>query len=110
MPRRFERHARVALGHAANVGFVDHRLIPWRARGVVVLPGEGGVHDDRFGHRARRVARVKAQILLLVAHRVAVQVVAPAHRPADRLRVRVDEQLVRLNRCPRAGSYGPSTL
>ncbi len=99
-------HAGMALGEALDVGLVDDRLRPRRARRAVVLPVEGLVDDQELGDRRLGV--------LVVGLEVGVGVVARGHvgqrvgrvppdRALDRLGVGVDEQLGRVEAVARLG-------
>ncbi len=103
-------HARVGLREAAHVDLVDHRLGPWPRRRPVVLPVEGPVDHDAL--------RDRLGVVLVVGFQVGVGEVGgdvpqhvgqvPADRPLDRLGVRVDEQLVRVEALPGPGVVGPA--
>ncbi len=81
---------RVTHGQALDVGLVDHRVVVLGARRAVVAPVEVRV-DHHRGHGVRR--RVQVVAPLGRAEVVAVHLLAPPDRPADRLRVRVEQQL-----------------
>ena len=88
------RQPLVQLGEALDVHLVDDRLVPRRPRRPVVAPRERRIDDH--GERRKRgvVARVHREIGARVADPVAEHRVVPADRPADRLGVRIDDDLV----------------
>ena len=93
-------HAGVAHGEPLDVRLVDHRLVHRGVRRPVVLPVEAVVDDHRLGDRGRRVLVVALEVGVVagVGIRDVGQDVAavPAHLALDRLGVRVDQQLVRV--------------
>ena len=92
-PQR-RRNVRVQHGHAADVGFVDDRLVPRVGGPLLAAPVEARI-DDRAERRKRRaVALVERQIAVGVADLVAEQFVGPRERAADGLGIRVQQQLV----------------
>ena len=94
------RDAGVQLGEALDVGLVDHALVVLVLRRTVVAPVEVRVDDDRrhrVGGRVLVVALVGRAELVGEQRRVAVDL------PVDRLRVRVEEQLVRVAPVPVGG-------
>jgi len=93
---KLRRHIGVKLGEALDVQLVDHRILPRRARWCVVVPGESGIDDPALRHSRRAVARVERKILALVPDAVAEVRIAPPHLADDLARVRVEQQLVRV--------------
>ncbi len=97
-------HVRVGLGQALDVRLVDHRVRVLVARGPVDAPVEVRVDHHGLRHvdgRVLVVARVR------VAEGVAEHRLVPVELAVDRLRVGVEQQLVRvaampLRRVPRA--------
>ena len=79
--------------HPAHMAFVDEGLVPGHARRTVVAPRERVVDDDRLRHRAGAVLWVGHEVLLRAADRVAEGLVRWLDGAADRLRVRVEEEL-----------------
>ena len=85
---------------------VDDRLRPRMRRRTVVLPVERRVDHDAFRNRLRVVLVVDLEIGVLVersARTGSAFAFVPLHRPFDRLRVRVDEQLRRVEAVPGRG-------
>ena len=93
------RDPRVPLGHALDVRLVDDRLVERDAQRAVVGPVEERV-DHHRAHRVRR--RVGVVVRLRVAEPVGEQRLVPLVAPVDRLRVRVEQQLVRVAAQPAA--------
>ncbi len=83
----------VQLGHALDVRLVDHRLGVGQARRAVVGPVEERADHDALGHVTGRVVVVDA---VRVVEVVAEQRLVPLDGAVDRLRVRVEQQLVRV--------------
>jgi hypothetical protein len=80
---------------AAHMHFIDDRALPRSARGPVVAPGEGWVDDPAARHEGGAVSLVEGQIIatfLAVAEHRGV----PVEATEDRLRIRVEQQLVRV--------------
>ncbi len=98
-------HARHPLGEALHVQLVDDRLVPGAPQEVVALPLERLVEDDRLGDRGGIVGRVHEQVVAVLVGEGASAI--PLHRPLDRLRVRVDQQLVRVEAVPPLGGPRP---
>ncbi len=90
------RHRRMQLGEAAHMGFVDDGAVPRHVGPSFASPGVGGIDDAAFRHEAGAVAVVHAQVFLPRSDRVAEQRVVPAQRADERLGVRVEQQLVRI--------------
>ncbi len=86
----------MGLRHAPHVRLVDDRPVPRRLRPPVLAPGERRVDHHALRHRTRAVARVERDVLVRMADLVAVDRVVPPDRPADRPRVRIEEELVRV--------------
>ncbi len=85
--------AGVALGEPAHVQLVDDRLVPRALDGPVVAPRERRV-DDRGQRRVRGVVAIVEAVRC--ADREAEHAVVPAHVPADRLGVGIEDQLGRV--------------
>ena len=94
------RDRRVVLRHPLHVGLVDHGPVPRGLRSPVLAPGERRVDHHALRHRARAVAPVDGEVLVLVADLVAVHGVVPPDRAADGPRVRIEEELVRVEPMP----------
>ncbi len=84
------RQPRVLHREALDVGLVEHGLVVTAPGQPVVAPVEVGIDHDR-GHGVRR--RVQVVALVGRVEVVAVHLLAPGDRSADRLRVRVEQQL-----------------
>ena len=69
----------VLHGEAANMQFVDDRLMPLAGRRAIVAPGERRIHHTALGHMTGVVAGVERKILLVVTDAVAEVFVAPLH-------------------------------
>jgi hypothetical protein len=91
-------HVGVELREALHVRLVDHRLVPRRVGRRVVLPVEVRVDDDALRDRVGVVLVVELEVGVVVAGRDVGKSVreVPQDRALDRLRVRVDEELVRV--------------
>ena len=91
-------HGRVAHGEAADVGLVDHRLVPGPARRGVALPVEALVDDHAARHRVGVVVVVELEVggVAAVGHVGQHVRRVPADRPVDGLGVGVEQQLVRV--------------
>ena len=101
------RDRRMELGHPLHVGLVDDGAVPRRLGPPILAPCERGVDHHALRHRARAVAFVEGEVLVRMPDLVAVDRVAPSDRSAHRPRVRIEEQLVRvepmtLSRLPRS--------
>ena len=83
------------LGVALDVQLVDHRLVPRRPRRAVVPPRERIVDDRRERRVGRAVAIVRRRVVGS-AHPEAEERVVPARRATDDLRVRIHDQLARV--------------
>ena len=97
----------VPPGVAADVHLVDHALVAAAIRVEVAFPVEFVIDYLGAGHAARAVAPVARQVLLLVADGVAELGVGPVDRADDRLRVRVEQQLVGIEAVSLVGRVGP---
>jgi len=86
-------HVGMPLREALDVHLVDHALAPRDARRAIVAPRERGIDHDGLRHPGRAVALVAREIGVAMADRVAEERVAPRHRPGDRVRVRIEEEL-----------------
>ena len=102
-------HAGHQLREALHVHLVDHRLVPRRRRRPVALPEERVVDDDALRDRGgvvlvvRDAGRPSSSALGPVRQRVAALLV---DRALDRLRVRVDEELRRVEAVARGRVVG----
>ena len=75
---------------------VDDRLVPRRRRRRIIAPAERRIDDDALGHPHRAVFFVAREVLIRMADRIAEQRVAPLDRAGDRLGVRIEQQLGRI--------------
>ena len=93
-------NAGVAHREALDVRLVDHRLVHRRVGRAVVLPLEAIVDDHALRDRQRVVGGVHHEVGVVAGTRVGLVrehvAAAEAHLALDRLRVRVDQQLVRV--------------
>ncbi len=94
---------------ALDVRLVDDGLIPRRLQQPVALPVKSRVDHQALGHRVGVVVVVGLEVRRLgvvgdVRQRAAL---LPLHLPVDRLRVRVDQELVRVEAVPALRVVGP---
>src|SRR4029434_5503488 len=101
------RHIRMLHRESANVKLVDHRVMPWDVRRPVVAPGECRVDYLALRHRARSVAAIKRQVTSAVADGITVQRVTPSQRTYEVERIRVEQQLVRIEAHALLRAVGP---
>jgi hypothetical protein len=96
---------RMALREALHVRLVDDRVVPRDLRRPVVLPVEGRIDDDALGDGLGVVLVVELEVGVFRGARYVRQDVGaiPLDRPLDRLRVRVDEELARIEAMPGGG-------
>jgi hypothetical protein len=85
-------NARVTHGHAADMSFVDERFMPGRAWRAVVAPGKRSIHHRAQRAECRAVTFVEGQVIR--ADFVAKKGVIPAHVPANRLGIGIEQHLV----------------
>ena len=99
---------REALREALHVNLVDDRVRPRRQRRLVVLPVEGVVDDDALRDRVRVVLVVALEVGVWPARRdVRQRARNPmVDRAVDRLRVRVDQELRRVEAVTALGCPG----
>ncbi len=100
------RHGGVPHGVAPDMRFVDHGPVPRGGGRAVAAPGEGRVDHHAFGHARRVVAAVERQVAARRADTVAEMRVRPAQWADDLPRVRVEQQLVRVETVTRTGFVG----
>ncbi|CAM5326054.1 hypothetical protein SHIRM173S_04985 [Streptomyces hirsutus] len=101
---QFLGQPRVAHGEALDVRLVDHGVVVFRPGQPVVAPVEVRVDHDRR-HRVRGGVQVVAPVGRVEV--VAVHLLAPPDRTADRTRVRVEQQLRRVAAQPPFGGVRP---
>ena len=97
-PAQVLAHAGALHREALDVGLVDHRLVPRGAQPAVALPVEARVDDDALRDRVGVVLVVGLEVGVLLAGRHVRQHVAGVEqdRALDRLGVRVEQQLARV--------------
>ncbi len=100
------RHVRMLFREAAHVELVDHHVAPRHVGAAILSPSERRIDDLAFRHRVRAVAPIEGQVGALVADGVPEQRVAPAERADEVARVRVEEQLVRIEAQAFLGTIG----
>src|SRR5205085_2412938 len=86
----------MAHANALDVRFVDNCLAPRDVRRAIVAPIEAVVDDHRLGHPARRVVHVTSEVLGSTAQPISEDRRAPINFAAESARIRIDEQLVRI--------------
>ena len=84
-----------------DVHLVDDRLAPRNARVSVVTPRERRIDDHRLRHPRRTVAPIQHEIRLGMPDLIAEQRITPLHRPIDRPRIRIEQQLRGIEPMPR---------
>jgi hypothetical protein len=96
------------LREALRVNLVNDRVVPGRPWRPVALPVEGGVDDEALRDRRGVVFAVGLEIGVLSVPRVGMDVGrAPVDGALDRLRVRVDEELGRVEALALERRVGP---
>ena len=90
------RYLRVPRGEALDVDLVDDRPVEGRARRLVVAPIELRIDHDPLGNAGGVVNLIDRQVGVLVAERVAEDRLLPVDDPSDRLRIRIEQDLVRV--------------
>ena len=88
-------HVRVELRVALDVQLVDHRLVPRRPRRAVIPPRERIV-DDRGQRRVRGAVAIVGRRVVGESHAKAEERIVPPRRASDDLRVRIHDQLARV--------------
>ena len=88
---------------AAKMRLIDHRIGPGDVRRPVVAPIEAVVGDHRFEHPGRAVAPIERKIGASRMEAVAEQRVRPFELAGERFRIRVEQQLVRIEAMAGAG-------
>jgi hypothetical protein len=87
-------HARMAHRQAAHVRLADDGVVPLVPRWRVVSPVECRVRDLALRHAASTVASAERQVGGRPADAIAEVGVAPTEFADDRLRIRIEQQLV----------------
>ena len=88
------RNVRVEFRESFDVKLVDERVVPGRSQRPVVTPRKCAVDDRRQRGERRAVAVVEGRILL--SEPEAEQRLVPPHRTPDDFRVRIHDELVRI--------------
>jgi hypothetical protein len=83
-------------GEALHVQLVDQRVVPRRCRAAILTPGERRIDDLALGHAESVIALVHGEVFALAADAIAEMTVAPAQVADDRLGVRIEQQLLRV--------------
>ncbi len=94
-------------GHPLHVRLIDDGLGPGMLGRAVVAPGHGGVDHDAFRHDEGGVAAVGRGVAAGGAEAIAEMRVVPADFALQRSRIRVDQQLVRIEAVPVRRIVGP---
>ncbi len=90
-------HPGMQLGEAFDVRLVNDRMVPGDAApSIITAPVEVGIHDCAFGHEGRAVPLVEGQVVPLGADRVAEHGGVPDELAGVGARVRVEQELVRI--------------
>src|SRR5690242_19170059 len=97
----------MANGEALDVDLVDQARLEARAWAAVVTPVEGRIDDHAARQVRGGVVIVDGQVGRLVAERVAEQPVPDLDRAVDPARVRVEEQLARVEAMAGGGVVRP---
>ena len=109
-PAKVLRHRRMGHRHTLHVHLVEHRVRPRHVRMTVAFPVESHVAHDRLRYASGTVTEVRRPVIRRLAgpseplHRrahVAKDGLAVVNRALERERVRIDEQLVRVEPHPR---------
>ena len=88
------RHVGMEHRHALDVRFVEDGSHPGHVGRPIVAPRERRVDDHRFGHAAGVIAAIETQVGARRPDAIAVVRVTPAHRPGDRLRIGIEQELM----------------
>ena len=97
------RHRGVPLRETTHVRLVEDHLLPWHARPGGLAPREVRVDHDALRHERRAVPIVESQVrvvLTALLHRIAEQFGRPGQRTHVSLRVRIEQQLRRVEAMP----------
>src|SRR5690606_29388030 len=94
------RNVGMARGEAFHVQLVDDRIAPRYLRPAVVAPGERRVDYLAARHSGDVAAPVEGQVLAWVTDPITEMRVAPFDLAAYRLRVGIEQQLVRVEPVP----------
>src|SRR5918996_1854466 len=105
-PSHLLRNAGMADGEALYMSFVDDGVVPRCVRRRFVAPVEGLVDNHGLGCAVRRVLLREAEIGVLVSDLVAEHLGSPVDVSVDRLRIRVEHQLVAIEAMTGRGLVG----
>ena len=100
-PAQVLRHIGMTRREPLDVHLVDDRLTPRNARRPIVPPRERRIDDDRLRHPRRAVAPIESQIRVRMPDLIPEQRITPRHRPINRPRIRIQQQLRRIEPMPR---------
>ncbi len=90
-------HLGMQLGEAFDVRFIDDRVVPGDAAPMVfAVPVEVGIDDRALRHERRAVALVEGQVVSFRADRIAEHGRVPDELAGVSARVRVEQELVRI--------------
>src|SRR5262249_7864043 len=90
------RHILAKLSQSFDVGLVDDGVSPGNRRSTFFAPGEGFIDDHAFRYSTRVVAPVEREIGPRAAGAIPEMRVAPDQAPCELPRIRIDEELVRI--------------
>ncbi len=101
-PERF-RDSWVSGRQALHVGFINNRFVPGVPRRRVILPVVARI--DHLGKRriGRVVTRIRNQVFLVMAEGIAIHGVVPTDGSGNLFRIRVCEELCRIETMPGSG-------
>src|SRR5580658_8653066 len=100
------RNRRMPTRKSADVQLVEDRIVPKDSRRAVAAPVEGIVYDHALGFSRSVVAIVEEQIVERAVPRITIDRRAEVEPALERARVRVHEELVRVETVPFAGCKG----
>src|SRR5499433_1584353 len=90
------RHILAKLSQSLDVSLVDDGVLPGDRRSTFFAPREGFVDDHAFRYSTRIVAPVEREVGARAARAIAKMRVAPDQTPCELPRIRIDEELVRI--------------
>jgi hypothetical protein len=90
-----------------QVHLVDHAFVGIAHRVHVAFPVERRIDHARLRHHRGALVAVHREVFLLVPDGVAEMRVAPVHLADDRMRVGIEQQLVRVEPLSLLGLVGP---
>ena len=86
----------MTFGEALDVELVDHRVAERNAEVAILFPVEVGIHHHAFLHARSVVVFIERQILVRMARLIGKNRRVPIHLACERLGIRIDHQLVRI--------------